>query len=290
MKKIFTLAAMLLAAFAANAQNESTKENSDLLSIGDYAGLLENGDDSQCYQGSFYAKCPTTFYLKHTGTQIIYTKEELQKMAGKDITGIKFLYNNASGTQAYPRTVKVWLMETGESAFSYNEKDQNYDFFNYDAATQTVNGYNFDYDFSEVYGMNGELIINFDNPFKYSGNKNLLVVITFDGEETTGGSMDVNFFCNSDIKKRAMTYVNDGYSFEDYKATEDWPATNLETGTNLELPVTQFVFKDSGTSGINNAITETAGENSPVFHISGQRVSREYKGLVITNGKKYFRK
>ena len=278
---------MLLAAITANAQDANKL---DSLSIGDYDGLLESGDDSQCYQGSFYDKCPTTFFLKHTGTQIIYTKEELANLAGKDIVRLKYPYNNLGGVQAYPRTVKVSLMETDASAFEYDSKNETYKFFDYDKATNVVEAYNFDYDFSEIYGMNGEFILNFDKPFTYSGDKNLLVVITCDGEETSDSHFDVNFFCNSDIKNRAMTYVNDYYSFDDFKETEDWPNSNLETGTKLELPVTQLVFTKDKTSGINEIKTANAVKNATTYNIAGQKVGQDYKGLVIKAGKKYLKK
>ncbi len=287
MKKTFTFAAMLLAVITANAQDANKL---DSLSIGDYDGLLENGDDSQCYQGSFYDKCPTTFYLKHTGTQIIYTKEELANLAGKDIVRLKYPFNNLGGVQAYPRTVKVSLMETDATAFEYDSKTETYKFFDYDKATNVVAAYDFDYDFSEIYGLNGEFILNFDKPFTFNGDKNLLVVITCDGEDTSESPFDVNFFCNSDIKNRAMTYVNDNYSFDDFKETEDWPNTNLETGTKLELPVTQLVFTKDKTSGISEIKTANDVKNATMYNIAGQKVGQDYKGLVIKAGKKYLKK
>lgn len=41
-----------------------------------------------------------------------------------------------------------------------------------------------------------------------------------------------------------------------------------------------------GTTGINNIQTTTAVKNNVMYNIAGQRVNKDYKGLVIMNGKK----
>ena len=53
---------------------------------------------------------------------------------------------------------------------------------------------------------------------------------------------------------------------------------------NTVLPM---LFKMvEGTTGINNIQTTTAVKNNVMYNIAGQRVNKDYKGLVITNGKK----
>ena len=45
------------------------------------------------------------------------------------------------------------------------------------------------------------------------------------------------------------------------------------------------------TSGINDVtVEEEFDENAPVYNLAGQRVSKDAKGIVIQNGKKYIRK
>ena len=41
-----------------------------------------------------------------------------------------------------------------------------------------------------------------------------------------------------------------------------------------------------GATGINNIQTTTAVKNNVMYNIAGQRVNKDYKGLVIVNGKK----
>lgn len=53
---------------------------------------------------------------------------------------------------------------------------------------------------------------------------------------------------------------------------------------NAVLPM---LFKMvEGTTGINNIQTTTAVKNNVMYNIAGQRVNKDYKGLVIMNGKK----
>ena len=257
------------------------------LSLGRYDICLHEGDTDDCYEGSFYDYSPTTFYLKHTGSQIIYTKEQLAAMAGKGIYEIKFAAINQSAFDEYARNVNIWVSEIDDNAFNYNEDKGCYTFFDYDNAVQVTTDYAFDGDVASYLYEGGELSFQFDKPVNYSGNKNLLVTITFDGE-TTCGSMDYLFFCNKAAKKKAMTYTSDSYSFADYRETEDWPNAGSTTGTQLEQPVTRFIYGEpNAISTISNA---KMGASKATYNLAGQRVSSHYKGIVIENGKKVVRK
>lgn len=54
-----------------------------------------------------------------------------------------------------------------------------------------------------------------------------------------------------------------------------------------DITVLPMLFKMvEGATGINNIQTTTAVENNVMYNIAGQRVNKDYKGLVIMNGKK----
>lgn len=54
-----------------------------------------------------------------------------------------------------------------------------------------------------------------------------------------------------------------------------------------DITVLPMLFKMvEGTTGINNIQTTTAVKNNVMYNIAGQRVNKDYKGLVIVNGKK----
>lgn len=55
----------------------------------------------------------------------------------------------------------------------------------------------------------------------------------------------------------------------------------------MDKTVLPMLFKMvEGTTGINNIQTTTAVKNNVMYNIAGQRVNKDYKGLVIMNGKK----
>lgn len=56
-----------------------------------------------------------------------------------------------------------------------------------------------------------------------------------------------------------------------------------------QLGLYGFEFTTGDSTGIENVETET-NANAPVYSISGQQVAKNYKGLVIKNGKKFINK
>ena len=54
--------------------------------------------------------------------------------------------------------------------------------------------------------------------------------------------------------------------------------------------VIEVEYGNGSATGINNVTTSTIDVNAPVYNISGQQVSKNYKGIVIQNGKKFIKK
>lgn len=260
------------------------------VTLGKYNRFLKEGDASNCYYGHGYswAASPTHFYLKHSGSQIIYTKDQLAEMSGLAIKQINFIYYNESCYESYPRTVKVSLQEIDDDAFEYNNQTGKYKFFEYLDATPAIAEYEFVGDLYESAGSSAELPLVFDKPVNYSGEKNLLVTITFDGENTCN-SLDMNFFCQEDVKNKAMSYMSDSYTFDTFAETEDWPYTTDDCVSNLEQPVTRFYYTKAVATGISSISTKDNSfhASSKYYNLAGQSVSSSYKGIVICNGKKY---
>jgi len=285
MKKFFLIMAVALMAICAQAQ-----VGVDSLTLGDYNKFLAEGEEPQAYQGSYFCRFPTTFYLKHTGSEVIYKKEELASMAGKEITSIKFVTYNLSAFSSYKRKINVWVKEIDDDEFGYDSEKKAYKFFDFMDAAHCVSDYVSEYDYLSIYGMSGEFEIPFNNPFVYSGEKNLLVVFTFDGEDCANGGLDINFFMIKDIRDRAMTFTEDHFSFMDFYESEDWPAAGLTTGTKLELPVTRFLFREPSVTAVPSVSNAAVNVNSGIYNLSGQKVDGNFKGIVVRNGKKIMQK
>lgn len=266
-----------------------TPEPENSVTLGKYEKLLKNGTQDDCYYGHGYswAAAPTNFSHKYTGSEIIYTKEQLQKMKGKAISQINFVFHNESAYDTCPRTVKLWVKEIDNNAFDYDDNAKAYKFFEYADASAAIAGYEYDGELYNYAGGNGEMELVFDKPLNYSGEKNLLVAITFEGENTCN-VLDFNFFYNPDQTKKAMTYFNDRYTFDDYADTEDWPYVNDDCVPALEQPVTRFFYTNA--TGINDITTGSntlVKSNDATYNLAGQRVGKSYKGIVISNGKKF---
>jgi len=221
------------------------------LSLGNYEEVVAGDwNEDQCYQGSWWMIAPTQFYVKHTGSQFIYTKEQLAQMAGKEVKGMSFVFYNQSSFSAIPRTINVWVKEIDDDAFAYNDEKKAYAYFDFDDAEKVLTDYAFDTDFVDYYCQNGELNLAFDKAFAYSGDKNLLVTITFDGDETAETSSDIEFYYNTDAENMAMSTNSDNVTFADYHESEDWPYAKgagytVSHATQLAQPLTQFTYQEA---------------------------------------------
>lgn len=266
-----------------------TPEPENSITLGKYDKMLADGTGDDVYVGHGYswAAAPTNFSHSMTGSQIIYTKEQLAKMGGKAITQVNFIFRNECAYGTYPRTVKVWAQEIDDANFDYDDKAGLYMFYDYKDATVAVTGMEYAGELYDLIG-NGELEIAFDKPINYSGNKNLLLTFTFEGTECCN-TLDFNFFYNADMAKKAMSYFSDRRSFDEYAESVDWPYVNDDCTPKLEQPITRFFYTDAVTDNIDstNSGNRTATGSDAMYNLAGQRVSKTYKGIVVKNGKKY---
>lgn len=58
---------------------------------------------------------------------------------------------------------------------------------------------------------------------------------------------------------------------------------------SAQIGVSDVEF-EAGTSGINDITNNTFDADAPVYNLAGQRVSKDAKGILIQNGKKFIRK
>ena len=247
MKKLNCILTLLLLAMGLTR----AMADDQTLSLGNYEEVVAGDwNEDQCYQGSWWMIAPTQFYVKHTGSQFIYAKEQLAQMAGKEVKGMSFVFYNQSSFSAIPRTINVWVKEIDDNAFAYNDEKKAYAYFDFDDAEKVLTDYAFDTDFVDYYCQNGELNLAFDKAFAYSGDKNLLVTITFDGDETAETSSDIEFYYNTDAENMAMSTNSDNVTFADYHESEDWPYAKgagytVSHATQLAQPLTQFTYQEA---------------------------------------------
>ena len=78
------------------------------------------------------------------------------------------------------------------------------------------------------------------------------------------------------------TYILHGYFQVMDNDGNYYFAPNKDRGESFAI---QFTYKETPT-GINGISTDEADENEEIYNIAGQKVGKNYKGLVIKNGKK----
>ena len=233
MKKYY----MILAAIAALTMTAQAQ----------FLGWIEVGDyynGTEIYNGSYFDTAPTSFYLAHTGSQMIYTPDLLTSMRGKDGVKVKYL-NFKFRSDSYEeiiRNAKVYLQEIEATEFAINK----YGIKQFFDLGELVAEGRYDLDLLENYGEDMVLAMEIEEPFDFTLGNSLLVTIVLDAEDDdncTAGS-DYAPFYTSGIRGKAMTYTDNHISFVDYAMGNDFPDATamLGCGTNVDLPVTEIGY------------------------------------------------
>ena len=107
---------------------------------------------------------------------------------------------------------------------------------------------------------------------------------TDDNSQTTGGTIYYGF---SNGKKGVGFYWRkaDGGAFEN-SAHKAYIAYTPSSPAQAK----SYLVFDTATGVHLTALQESQMEDEPTYNLAGQRVGKDYKGIVIIRGKKYIRK
>ena len=106
----------------------------------------------------------------------------------------------------------------------------------------------------------------------------------------------------SGTSTRTNYYINDGDAkvqlYDKFQVSDLTTLTDGETYTvqglfgqiYKDVPEILMTKKVAETTGINNITTEATDANAPAYNLAGQKVGKEYKGVVIKAGKKFIQK
>jgi len=93
---------------------------------------------------------------------------------------------------------------------------------------------------------------------------------------------------NVNEQKLKMTSEKDGknvYKFYNWTGVSKKVVLNVKKAFLRSVTITTV-----SAAGIKNIQTIEVNEKAPIYNLAGQRVSKDYKGVVIQNGKKFVRK
>lgn len=281
MKKFYMiLAAVAAMSMSAQAQNVQTGS----IEVGDYSNPTE------IYNASYFSVAPTNFYLAHTGSQLLYTADELAELEGKGdvtITKISFKFRNDDCYEEMMRDCKIYMQAVDDNAFAVVEGVKQ--FFAFD--NMVYGGYE-NYDMLSLLYTDVDFDFELAEPFVLPEGKNLLVTFVadaLDDDNCTYGTDCIPFY-TSGIMNKGMTYTNNTVSFLEYAQGNDFPDATamLGCGTNVELPVTKigYTYNENAT-GIEEIEAATASDNA-YYNLMGQKFSADNlpAGIYIHNGRK----
>ena len=136
-----------------------------------------------------------------------------------------------------------------------------------------------------------------DDKFSYRLHKDATTTITSSAANIT----NVAFICDTFKQKDGKTFLGDGFdsSMEGLTISADkvnvtW--TGDKNSVVFNTPKHQVRVKKitvtlkNEPAGIKEVNNSTVNENAPIYNLAGQRVGKDYKGVVIQNGKKFIKK
>ena len=93
---------------------------------------------------------------------------------------------------------------------------------------------------------------------------------------------------NVDNKNLEMTSEKEGTKVFKF---DNWTGVSKKVVLNVKKAFLRSVTITSVTAaGIKNVQTIEVNENAPIYNLAGQRVDKDYKGVVVQNGKKFIKK
>ena len=165
-------------------------------------------EGNELSNGSVWEVVPFNLVYTNSGSQIIYTADNLADLAGKNITGLTFHFCDGGSYIYVEPSLKIYIAETNRDGFVKSAENSRYRYFDISQAKLVFDG-QIVYDGETYFYDDGDIEIEFDEPFYYSGDNNLLITLSLTGvSETTSGIDYANFYL-SDLEHRALTFASE---------------------------------------------------------------------------------
>ena len=137
-----------------------------------------------------------------------------------------------------------------------------------------------------------------DNKFSYRVYQNRSLTISSENSKMTKIEMECDDFKE---KKTHKQFLADGFdqniegvtiSADKIHVTWTGDVNSVEFKTlSHQVRVKKItVTLKSEPAGIKEVNNGTVNENAPIYNLAGQRVGKDYKGVVVQNGKKFIKK
>lgn len=306
MKKMLLSAALMMAAFAANAQVEIATVDAAALGLNKDAATAVAAGTVVAQTESVIATVKYDDNFKCVGMKtgaVMVNGEQVSASEGDAIQGSTNVSGSAANATSYQTAgciyeftpnkdgyIYVIISASGNKCYAVYENET--DRVPYMFSMQNTNDVAgapamFSYDLMAIEGatyyMDGVgYYVNPDFAIAWPCR----IVMGPDASLATTGNGVIKFQayngCTYQVFATGSKMTLAGFAFD---TTGDATVT---TDTNTLLSNGQIPGGDTGISEV--VVNEANDANAPVYNIAGQRVSNNAKGLVIVNGKKYMRK
>ena len=125
-------------------------------------------------------------------------------------------------------------------------------------------------------------------------------VITKIDEVNTSNFGNATYYINDTQTEKGQLYIYRGYYLDGEKFTaEDQIKVGdavivygqlINFNGTYEMKDNQIYSINGVTTGITDVTVDEFDENAPIYNLSGQRVDKSAKGILIQNGKKFIRR
>lgn len=255
--------------------NSYAQKEQQTLLVGDY----DAADTNEAWDGFNLQNAPIVFSYIYSGSQVMYTAEQLSAMKDKELTSLSFKCFAPDTYTEYTGTAKLYLQEVDETEFV---KDANgkYNWFKYDN-TKVVATTELQLDFLNAYGEPLEIVFDFSkNPFKYSGKT---LVVTVENECT--GELPENacfFWVPSKVGDpyRSFVYGSDNTDFQTNQAKDNILGNGNEDKWK-NAPTAKFTYQESE-APVDPTPTPTDGTLT-LGHFNDTEFTTPFDGFNLQN-------
>ena len=212
-------------------------------------GHFDDQEQSAAWDGFNLQNAPVIMSYAHSGSQVIYTPEQLADMKGKQITSMAFkCFSNDCYTDGYTSNMKLYLQEVDAAEFYYDEVAEQYNWFKFDENDVTAT-LDFTADFLSAYGEDIE--VKFDlskKPFVYTG-KTLVVTVVNDAPQCIDPSEGTIQFYWIDSTKgepwKSFVFASDNITFYENQAKDNVLKTIDNEDKWKNAPAVQFTYEEA---------------------------------------------
>ena len=277
-KRLSSILALFIALFV-SMQSYAQKQQQTLM-LGDY----ETTDQMQAWDGFNLQNAPFIFAYGHSGSQVIYTAEQLAEMKDKEITSLSFkCFTNDDYTEAYTSNAKLYLQEIDGNEFPKSAIDNtslSWVEFNKDNVIATAD---LNIDFLTAAINMEDVEITFDlsaKPYKYTG-KSLVVTVVNDatGDYPQG---TIQFYWIPSKKEdpwRSLVYGSDDTDFLTHKSNGFTMKGNEDKWKNA--PIAKFTYQEAD-APVDPTPTPTNGTLT-LGHFDDQEQNSAWDGFNLQN-------